>query len=232
MAFREYLFQQTEIERNKMLSMPILTEIGKGNLTLPMYIDLLTQIYHYSKEIVPLMMLGAAKMPIHYEWVSKAIINYIQSEVGRDAWLVNDLVACGIPENETLNSMPKRYIEMMVAYAYDMVNRQHPIGILGLQFMLMTALQSFVGKNNIEKNLHELTDLSQQALSFVNHRSEQEKSQLGCILVALDNIEDEGDKSYIVHVTKNFYLIYTDFLYEIGRKHNLNARNNILSVAA
>ena len=53
MTVYQKLLQATEQERNELMSLPLIQEGGKGNITLQTYIAFLTQAYHHVKHTTP-----------------------------------------------------------------------------------------------------------------------------------------------------------------------------------
>ena len=53
---------------------------------------------------------------------------YIEEEIGHQEWILNDIECCGFDKEAARKSTPNVATELMVAYAYDMVNRVNPLG--------------------------------------------------------------------------------------------------------
>ena len=123
MAFFDTLTQETSAERQQLLSAPIIEKSLTGDITVEDYVSFLKQAYHHVKHTVPLLMAVGAQLPEQKEWLREAVAEYIEEELGHQEWILNDIAACGFDKEAVRNSTPHYSTELMVAYAYDMVNR-------------------------------------------------------------------------------------------------------------
>ena len=53
-------------------------------------------------------------------------------DMGHQEWILNDIAACGYDRERARNSRPNPSTELMVAYAYDTVQRVNPLGFFGM----------------------------------------------------------------------------------------------------
>ena len=136
MSFYERLQGETEQERNFLLSSPIISRCMNGDITLDDYVEFLAQAYHHVKHTVPLLMAAGARLPEEKEWLREAVAEYIEEELGHQEWILNDIAACGNDKEAVRNSRPAAATELMVAYAYDTVNRVNPVGFFGMVHVL------------------------------------------------------------------------------------------------
>ncbi|MGL6176433.1 MAG: biliverdin-producing heme oxygenase, partial [Vibrionaceae bacterium] len=78
MSFYQILQKETAKAREEMMSAPIIGACLRGEeLSLDTYIDFLTQAYHHVSHTVPLLMATGGKLPQKYNWVRKALVDYI-----------------------------------------------------------------------------------------------------------------------------------------------------------
>ena len=134
--FYEQLKAATESDRQQLINSEIIVRCMARNVTLSEYIDYLTQAYHHVKFTVPLLMAVGARLPESYEWLRNAVAEYIEEELGHQEWVLNDIAACGGDKDAIRNSKPAIETELMIAYAWDMVNRVDPIGFFGMVHVL------------------------------------------------------------------------------------------------
>ena len=104
MTFYQQLLQATEKERHELMSLPLIQEGGKGNISLQTYVAFLTQAYHHVKHTTPLLMACGGRLPGHYEWLRTAIGEYIEEEMGHQEWVLNDIAECGGDKEAVRNS--------------------------------------------------------------------------------------------------------------------------------
>ena len=73
MSFMERLQDETQAEREYLLTTPIIRRCMTGDITLNHYIAFLTQAYHHVKHTVPLLMSVGARLPEEKEWLREAV---------------------------------------------------------------------------------------------------------------------------------------------------------------
>lgn len=61
---------------------------------------------------------------------------YAAEELGHDEWIRSDIEAVGGNATTVRESAPDFDTDVMVAYAYDLVMRRNPIGLLGMVYVL------------------------------------------------------------------------------------------------
>lgn len=63
-------------------------------------------------------------------------MSYIDEEYGHHEWVLDDIVASGGDRESARHSVPAFETEMMVAYAYDLIERGNPVGFFGMVHVL------------------------------------------------------------------------------------------------
>ena len=134
--FYEQLQQATETERQTLVNSEISVRCMARDVTLQEYIGYLTQAYHHVKNTVPLLMAVGARLPEDMEWLRAAVAHYIEEELGHQEWVLNDIAACGGDKEAVRKSQPAIGTELMISYAWDLVNRRDPIGFFGMVHVL------------------------------------------------------------------------------------------------
>src|SRR3990167_6884056 len=76
MHFFDQLQAQTQVEREYLLSAPIITQVMAGTVSPASYLAFLAQAYHHVKHTVPLLMACGARLPERLEWLREAIAEY------------------------------------------------------------------------------------------------------------------------------------------------------------
>lgn len=211
MAFYDTLLAATEIERNTLMRLPLITEGGNGNISLATYIAFLTQAYHHVKHTTPLLMSCGGRLSSEYEWLRTAIGEYIEEEMGHQEWVLNDIAACGadkeaVRASATAGTAASHATELMVAYAYDMINRVNPVGFFGMVLVLegtSTAVATQAGEKIME-NLQ----LPKKAFSYLLSHGSLDISHVSFYESLMNQITNPADQAMIIHAAKNFYKLY------------------------
>ncbi len=221
MAFYDALLAATETERNTLMRLPLITQGGAGNISLATYIAFLTQAYHHVKHTTPLLMACGAKLSGEYEWLRTAIGEYIEEEMGHQEWVLNDIAACGadkeaVRASASIETAASQATELMVAYAYDMINRVNPIGFFGMVLVLegtSTAVATQAGEKIMES-----LQLPKQAFSYLLSHGSLDISHVSFYESLMNQITDKNDQAIIIHAAKHFYKLYGDIFREIAAR--------------
>ena len=136
MSFFQTLQDSTQPERGLLLASPLIQEAVAGSMSRDQYVAFLCQAYHHVKHTVPLMMAAGSRIPHDQEWLREALAEYVEEEIGHQEWILNDIAACGCDPEKARHSTPNRATEMMVAYAYHVIDRVNPLGFFGMVHVL------------------------------------------------------------------------------------------------
>jgi pyrroloquinoline quinone (PQQ) biosynthesis protein C len=218
MTFYEQLLAATETERKSLMSLPLITQGGAGKISLQTYVAFLTQAYHHVKHTTPLLMACGGRLPGKYEWLRTAIGEYIEEEMGHQEWVLNDIAECG-GDKESVRAgrsdadKPSLATELMVAYAYDMINRVNPIGFFGMVLVLegtSTAVATQAGET-----LMKTLNLPKKAFSYLLSHGSLDISHVSFYESLVNQITDADDQALLIHSAKNFYKLYGDIFSDI-----------------
>jgi pyrroloquinoline quinone (PQQ) biosynthesis protein C len=216
MSFYENLLAATAQERNTLLAVPLMHLALSGQISRAAYIGFLTEAYHHVKHTVPLLMNCGARLPEHYEWLRVALGEYIQEETGHQEWVLDDINACGADGEAVRHGQAQTPAELMVAYAYDMVNRVNPLGFFGMVLVLegtsvkvaSAAAAAIASSLGLERNA--FTYLSSHGALDVGHTD--------FYADLMNRVEDPKDQAMIIHSAKVFYQLYGDIFRELGQR--------------
>lgn len=221
MSFYQQLLNATENERNTLMQLPLITQGGNGNISLETYIAFLTQAYHHVKHTTPLLMACGARLPEKYEWLRVAIGEYIEEEMGHQEWILNDIAACGADKesvrmSKTAESTASQATELMVSYAYDMINRINPVGFFGMVLVLEGT--SIKVATQAGEKLMESLHLPKSAFSYLLSHGSLDISHVSFYENLMNQITNPDDQSIIVHAAKNFYKLYGDIFRDVATR--------------
>lgn len=214
MTVYERLLIETEKEREALLNLPLLRAGAHGQVSLQAYIAFLSEAYHHVKHTVPLLMACGSRLPERYEWLREGMAEYIEEELGHQEWILNDIQACGADADVVRHGKPAQPTELMVAYAYDMVNRVNPIGFLGMVLVLegtSTAMASQAG----EAIQHSL-GLSKKAFTYLTSHGALDVGHTEFYERLVNRIEDESDQEMLIASAKVFYKLYGDIFRDLA----------------
>ena len=213
MTLYQRLQQETLAERQYLVTSPIIQRCFHGQITLENYIDFLTQAYHHVKHTVPLLMAVGSRLPEEKEWLREAVGEYIEEEMGHQEWILNDIAACGADKETVRRSLPAAATELMVAYAYDAVNRINPLRFFGMVFVLEGT--SIALADNAAEQIKNKLDLPANAFSYLRSHGSLDQEHIVFFENLMNKIIDKNEQDQIIHSAKMFFKLYANIFREL-----------------
>ena len=207
MPFYEELTAATAADRGQLLAAPIIADCLAGRVTRESYLAFLGQAYHHVRHTTPLLMLLGGRLPDRLGWRRNAVAEYIDEERGHEEWILNDIAAAGGDAAAVRASRPELPAELMVAYAYDLVNRGNPAGFFGMVFVLegTSVALALTAADRIQQAL----DLPNPAFSYLRSHGtlDQEHTKH---LANLVNAMTPDDQAEVLRCARVFFRLYGD----------------------
>lgn len=206
--FFERLLAETETERDQLLSIPFVEHGWKGELSLESYRAFLGQAYHHVKHTTPLLMACGSRVPHDREWLRDAMAEYVEEEVGHQEWILNDIQTCGGDPEQVRGEMPGAAAELMVAYAYHVIDRCNPVGFLGMVLVLEgTSVRIATdAAQNLQRNL----GLPKKAFSYLTSHGSLDVSHMDFYKNLVNRLDDKADQDWVIHCARQFFRLYGD----------------------
>jgi len=208
MNFMDRLNGETADDREYLLSSPIIHRCMSGDITLHEYVAFLTEAYHHVKHTVPLLMAVGARISEEKEWLREAVAEYIEEELGHQEWILNDIAACGFDKEEVRKSQPGAATELMVAYAYDTVQRVNPLGFFGMVHVLEGT--SVATADAAANAIKDALKLPAKAFSYLRSHGALDLEHVKFFESLMDRINDPDEQEQIIHSAKMFYRLYAN----------------------
>lgn len=223
MSFFKILQESTTGDREYLLQSPIIGDSIAGCITLAEYGAFLLQAYHHVKHTVPLLMLVGSRLSEDKEWLRVAVAEYIEEELGHQEWILNDIEACGFDKEKARLSTPNTATELMVAYAYDTVQRVDPIGFFGMVHVLEGTSISVAdaAAKSIQKTLH----LPDSAFSYLTSHGALDLEHVKFFESLMNKILNANDQQRIIHSAKMFYQLYGNVFRSLEESQALSIKN-------
>lgn len=212
------LVQKTAAQRKRMLSQPILNDLGNGNFDLTTYQAFLLNAYHHVCHTVPLMMACGANLPHRHEWLRPALIEYIREEAGHEQWILNDLAATGADPAIARKQTPGLETELLIAYVYDFINRKNPVGFFGMVHVLEGTSTSLA--TGAAEMIQSKLGLSDAAFSYLRSHGELDREHVQFFEQLINQIDDQRDLEDIVVVAQRVYDLYGNVLNSVPRQES------------
>ena len=208
MSFYKQLVNQTESAREYLLSSPIFARTFNGDISNDDYIAFLTEAYYHVRHTVPLLMATGSRLSMEQEWLREAIAEYIEEETGHQEWILNDIAASGGDKEAVRHGTPKMQTELMVAYAYDTIHRNNPLGFFGMVLVLEGT--SIKLATNAADIIQKTLGLPDTAFSYLKSHGSLDIEHMKFFETLMNKITDEKDQKSIIHAANVFYRLYAD----------------------
>ena len=207
MSFYEQLAAATASERDYLLSSPIITKCLRGEVTRESYLAFLGQAFHHVRHTTPLLMLLGGRLPERLAWLRRAVAEYIEEEIGHEEWILNDIAAAGGDAEAVRHSRPGLPAEVMVAYAYDLVNRGNPAGFFGMVFVLEGT--SVAMALNAADRIQQALALPDAAFSYLRSHGTLDQEHTRHLADLLEKMTPE-DQQEVIRCAKVFFRLYAE----------------------
>lgn len=208
MSFYQTLKAQTAAERNALLQTSLVEEALAGCLTRERYVAFLGQAYHHVRHTVPLLMAAGSRLPSNREWLREAIAEYIEEELGHQEWVLNDIAGCGYSVEQVRASRPNHATEMMVAYAYHVIDRGNPVGFFGMVHVLEGTSVSVASQ--AAEAIQQSTGLPDSAFSYLRSHGALDVDHVNFFAGLMDRLVLEDDRQAVLHCARRFYRLYAE----------------------
>ena len=205
-SFFEELQQATEHSRRYLLGSPIIQRALRGEVSLDEYVAFLTQAYYHVRHTVPLLMTVGGRLPQDKEWLRMAVSDYIEEELGHQEWILNDIAACGGDKEAVRKGIPNPETELMVAYAYDSVQRGNPVSFFGMVLVLEGTSISLATR--AADTLRQSLGLPKSAFSYLYSHGSLDQEHMRFFEGLMNRIESIADRAAIAHSANMFYRLY------------------------
>ncbi|RLQ22473.1 iron-containing redox enzyme family protein [Seongchinamella sediminis] len=208
MNFFNTLQEQTAGERQQLLNNPLLLKALGGEIDRDLYVAFLSQAYHHVKHTTPLLMAAGSRIPGDREWLRNALAEYVEEELGHQEWVLNDIRACGYDAERVRNSRPNPETELMVAYAYHVIDRVNPLGFFGMVHVLEGT--SVAMADEAARCIGRSAGLGKEAFTYLSSHGALDIEHVQFFENLMNRITDPVDHEQIIHCARMFYRLYAD----------------------
>ena len=207
MAFFKELEGGTATERAELFAIPAITDCLAGRVTRTRYIAFLRQAYHHVRHTVPLLMACGSRLGDERATLRDAITEYIAEETGHDAWILDDLRACGEDPEAARRAQPAPATELMVAYVYDYIARVNPAGFLGMVHVLEGTSNAIATR--AADVIARALSLPSAAFTYLTSHGALDQEHVRFFERTVNGLEP-ADRDHVVHVARRVYRLYGD----------------------
>ncbi|HEY7775221.1 MAG TPA: iron-containing redox enzyme family protein [Kineobactrum sp.] len=219
-CFFQTLQDSTATEREALLHTALVQDALAGRLGTQQYVAFLCQAYHHVKHTVPLLMAAGARLPSSKEWLRTALAEYIEEELGHQEWILSDIAACGYDPEKARASLPNRATELMVAYAYHIIDRVNPVGFFGMVHVLEGT--SVTVADSAADGIAATTGLPPKAFTYLRSHGALDVEHVQFFANLMNKIDCVEDQRQILHCARHFYHLYADVYRSVSASQALS----------
>lgn len=220
MSFYEHLQAATENARGHLLGAPIVADCLQGRVAHADYLAFLGQAYHHVRHTTPLLMTLGGRLPERLAWLRPAVAEYIEEELGHEEWILADIRAAGGDAEAVRHSRPRLPAELMVAYAYDLIQRRNPAAFFGMVFVLEGSSASFAlaAADSIQAAL----GLPAKALTYLRSHGTLDQEHTRHLAALLERMMP-ADQADVLDAARVFFRLYGDIFHDLSRPQPVTA---------
>lgn len=207
MRFFDELQSRTAAARGELLSIPVIDECLAGRVTRAQYVAFLREAYHHVKHTVPLLEACRRGLGDGQAALRGTIGHYIDEERGHEAWILDDLRACGEDAEAVRAGAPAPATELMVAYVYDYIARVNPVGMLGMVHVLEGTSSALATR--AAEAIARALDLPPAAFTYLSSHGSLDQEHVRFFENTV-NALSRSDGEAVVHVAGMVYRLYGD----------------------
>lgn len=221
MPFYDTLVAETAAQREYLLSAPIIGDVMEGRFGLDTYLAFLHQAYHHVRHTTALLDAARERLSPAQRWLEAPLAAYIEEEAGHEAWILDDIEACGENRDTWAARSPGFATEMMVAYLYDTVQRGNPTGIFGMVLVLEGTSSNLAPA--VAAIVQERLELPDSAMTYLTTHGELDQTHIAHFESVMNRIEDLEDQAAIIHAARRVYRLYGDVYRDVPAQATVRA---------
>jgi hypothetical protein len=213
MHLYQQLQSETAADREFLLAAPAIQRALRGDVTLDLYLEFLTQAYHHVRHTVPLLMAVGSRLGERHGGLQPSILHYLEEEAGHEQWILDDIANAGGDRAAAAASTPSVATEAMVAYAYDTVMRRNPVGFFGMVHVLEGT--SVALALNAADRIQSTLQLPANAFSYLRSHGRLDQEHVGDLEAILAGLTDAADRTAVIRCAKGIYWLYGHMFREL-----------------
>jgi pyrroloquinoline quinone (PQQ) biosynthesis protein C len=142
------------------------------------------------------------------EWLRGAMVDYISEEYGHQEWILNDIRAAGGDAEAVRHGRPALPTELMVSTMYDRINRQNPVAMLGMIYVLESTSTELA--THAAGSLQQGLGLPDAAFTYLSSHGALDLEHMKFYERLVNRLSDEVDRQCVIDTAKVIYHLYAD----------------------
>ncbi|MBT7542898.1 MAG: iron-containing redox enzyme family protein [Gammaproteobacteria bacterium] len=215
--FYEKLVVSTNDSKIDLYKTDILQRSMSGHISLENYVYFLSQAFHHVKHTVPLMMKMGSTLSYSNERFLESAKDYINEEFGHEKWILGDIENCGYDAKIIENEKENFQTELMISYAYDIINRKNPLSFFGMVYVLEGTSVDLADKaaDSIKSSL----GLNNSCFSYLYSHGSIDQKHVKEFQVLMNTVINKDDQDAIICSANKFFKLYKALFLSIDEPH-------------
>lgn len=118
------------------LAVPSIQRVLEGQLSKPLYVAYLTNVYHYARHSATVIALAGSRCVGRNDDLAQYLFHHADEELGHEQWALDDLSALGVDSISVLQSQPVPACSAMIGFEYYTAGHANPAGLFGWLYTL------------------------------------------------------------------------------------------------
>ncbi len=128
---------RAKVRDSIMLESGIAEALSKGDGSdAKFYIRYLTNVWHYAQHSSTVIGLAGTRCVLSHPPLAQYLLHHALEELGHDQWVLEDLRALNVAEEEVGKSKPVPACAAMIGYEYYIAAYGNPVGLFGWLYIL------------------------------------------------------------------------------------------------
>lgn len=208
MSFFAMLQQETAPARAVLFAVPQIRDGLAGRISRETYLAYLAEAYHHVSHTVPLLTLARERMDADHAVFRAALDDYIAEETGHEAWILDDIAACGGDRQAVRQGVPRPATARMVAAAYDEVGGGNPMAMFGMVYVLEGASVALASAGAAA--VGEALGLGPEAFRYLSSHGALDQDHLAFFAGLMDRVESPADRAAIISMAERIFGLFAD----------------------
>lgn len=219
MRLHDRLVVETTADRDRFLAIPLVRVAITRGVDRSLYRRFLEQAYYHVRHTCPLFERSIAACGSDDSILAAAFRHYIEEERGHDDWILDDIADLGGDVGAIRSGQPGKACAAMCQHAYRLIEEDGPYAILGMVHVL-EGLSVLLAQRVADKIMSSIGSDENRGFRYLTSHGSLDASHVAFFAYLLDAIGEERTRQNIINAARQFYRLYGEIFYELGRDEN------------
>ena len=218
MSFYEQLQQETAVERQRFLSLPLIRRAIAEGASRETYLAFLGEAYHHVSHTFPLLAVAASRTTD--ERYQDALVEYMEEERGHEKWILDDIVFFGGNADAVRRQNPSPATIAMIGYSYYAIEHISPYAMLGSVHVL-EGMSVLLADKLADRLSQSWGQQGAGGFSYLRSHGSLDQSHVAFFRDLINGFTDPVVRRLIVDNSKIFHHLYGGIFQEIDAREGL-----------